>query len=140
MNAGAASFRISRAAHLDEAARILDGQGPDTMPLAGGTDLLPNMKRRQQVPRTLMSLRYVESLNHVQWSKSAFASRRLPYAHRHRRGYRFSKRYDPLYHKPLLWSHTAHSKHGHARRKSLLDTRCNYYDQNYEWRKRLIFA
>src|SRR5579863_10626585 len=50
---------------LEEAARILDGEGPSAMPLAGGTDLLPNMKRRQQVPKTLMSLRYVEELNRV---------------------------------------------------------------------------
>jgi 4-hydroxybenzoyl-CoA reductase subunit beta len=34
-------FRSPRT--LDEAVRILDGQGPGTMPLAGGTDLLPNM-------------------------------------------------------------------------------------------------
>ena len=58
-----------RAPHtLEEAARILDGQGPSTMPLAGGTDLLPNMKRRQQVPRTLMSLRYIEELNQVRFA------------------------------------------------------------------------
>src|SRR5882672_4430097 len=57
-------FRAPRT--LDEAARILDGQGPNTMPLAGSTDLLPNMKRRQQVPRTLMSLRFVEGLRQVQ--------------------------------------------------------------------------
>jgi len=42
---------------LAEAARILDGEGANAMPLAGGTDLLPNMKRRQQVPSTLVGLR-----------------------------------------------------------------------------------
>ena len=34
-----------------EAARILAGEGPDAMLIAGGTDLLPNMKRRQQAPQ-----------------------------------------------------------------------------------------
>ena len=43
-------FRAPRT--LEEAARILDGESGDAMPLAGGTDLLPNMKRRQQVPRS----------------------------------------------------------------------------------------
>src|SRR5260370_17461899 len=53
-----------RAPHtLEEAAHILDGEGANAMPLAGGTDLLPNMKRRQQVPRTLMSLRHIEDLH-----------------------------------------------------------------------------
>src|SRR5207249_5068734 len=48
-------FRAPRT--LEEAARILDGERANAMPLAGGTDLLPNMKRRQQVPRMLMSMR-----------------------------------------------------------------------------------
>ncbi len=61
-------FRAPRT--LEEAARILDGEGAGAVPLAGGTDLLPNMKRRQQVPKTLMSLRLVESLNHIQWDDS----------------------------------------------------------------------
>ncbi len=56
-------FRTPRT--LEEAARILDGERSNAMPLAGGTDLLPNMKRRQQVPRTLMSLRHIESLTRV---------------------------------------------------------------------------
>ena len=61
-------FRAPRT--LEEAARILDGERANAMPLAGGTDLLPNMKRRQQVPRTLMSLRHIESLNRVALSPS----------------------------------------------------------------------
>ena len=32
------------------------------MLIAGGTDLLPNMKRRQQAPQVLVSLRRIESL------------------------------------------------------------------------------
>src|SRR6202166_1622441 len=55
---------------LDEAARILHGEGPSAMPLAGGTDLLPNMKRRQQVPRTLLSLRNIDALRAIQFSES----------------------------------------------------------------------
>src|SRR6202022_2730248 len=61
-------FRTPRT--LEEAARILDGDGTNAMPLAGGTDLLPNMKRRQQVPRTLMSLRHVEALKQIQLDHS----------------------------------------------------------------------
>jgi len=38
---------------IGEAARILAGEGPDAMLIAGGTDLLPNMKRRQMAPRVL---------------------------------------------------------------------------------------
>src|SRR5258708_31693288 len=66
-----------RAPHtLDEAVRILDGEGASAMPLAGGTDLLPNMKRRQQVPRTLMSLRHIDSLHSLRLGDSG--SRLVP--------------------------------------------------------------
>src|SRR2546421_10987452 len=51
---------------LEEAARILDGERANAMPLAGGTDLLPNMKRRQPVPRTLVSLCHIESLSGIE--------------------------------------------------------------------------
>src|SRR5215472_11350228 len=61
------AFRAPRS--LDEAARILHGEGPDAMPLAGGTDLLPNMKRRQQVPRTLLSLRSIDALQQSRFTE-----------------------------------------------------------------------
>src|ERR1700682_5292738 len=62
-------FRAPRT--LEGAARILDGEGANAMPLAGGTDLLPNMKRRQQVPRTLMSLRHIENLHALRLEDSS---------------------------------------------------------------------
>src|SRR3989304_74964 len=48
-----------------EAAQILAREGPRAALLAGGTDLLPNMKRRQQEPETLVSLRRVEGLRTI---------------------------------------------------------------------------
>ena len=47
---------------LAEAARILAAEGPDAMLIAGGTDLLPNMKRRQMAPKVLVSLRNISSM------------------------------------------------------------------------------
>ncbi|HEY6195722.1 MAG TPA: FAD binding domain-containing protein, partial [Candidatus Eisenbacteria bacterium] len=45
-----------------EAAKILAGEGPRAMLIAGGTDLLPNMKRRHQAPQVLVSLRGIAEL------------------------------------------------------------------------------
>jgi len=53
-------FRSPRS--VAEAAKILAWEGAGAMLVAGGTDILPNMKRRQQVPATLVSLRLVEDL------------------------------------------------------------------------------
>src|SRR4029077_21051508 len=55
-----------------EAAKILAGEGSRAMLIAGGTDLLPNMKRRQQAPHGLVSVRKIENLKAV--SNGAFGS------------------------------------------------------------------
>ena len=48
-----------------EAADLLAASPATTMLVAGGTDLLPNMKRRQQVPATLVGLRQIAELKDV---------------------------------------------------------------------------
>ena len=45
-----------------EASKILAGEGPAAMLIAGGTDLVPNMKRRHQTPKVLVSLKGIEAL------------------------------------------------------------------------------
>src|SRR5882762_8309553 len=131
-------FRAPRT--LAEAARILDGQGPSTMPLAGGTDLLPNMKRRQQVPRTLMSLRHVEGLNRVQWSDSASRLGACLTLTDVAEDPRFRNGMTALSQAAALVA-TPHIRNMATLGGNLcLDTRCNYYDQNYEWRKAINFC
>ncbi len=58
-------FRYHAPYELDEAVRILAEEGPDVIPLAGGTDLLPNMKRKQQVPQTLLALRNIKGMKDI---------------------------------------------------------------------------
>src|SRR5437867_11942728 len=50
---------------ISDAAKILAAEGPQAMLIAGGTDLLPNMKRRHQTPATLVSLRQIEALKNI---------------------------------------------------------------------------
>lgn len=131
-------FRTPRT--LEEAANILNGDGANVMPLAGGTDLLPNMKRRQQVPKTLMSLRQIESLNHVELSPSGL-----------RLGACITLAEiatDPRFRDGLTALAQAASVVATPQIRNMatlggnicLDTRCNYYDQNYEWRKSIGFC
>lgn len=131
-------FRAPRT--LDEAARILHGEGPSAMPLAGGTDLLPNMKRRQQVPRTLLSLRNIDSLRAMQLTES---------------GARLGAcltlsdiASDPRFRNGATALAQAASQVATPQIRNMatlggnlcLDTRCNYYDQSYEWRKAIDFC
>jgi len=115
-----------------EAAQILAGEGPQAMLIAGGTDLLPNMKRRHQTPKILVSLRSVESL---QKANGSFGSgltltellklENLPTALR----------------QAAAQVATPHLRNAGTLGGNLcLDTRCTYYNQNYEWRKAIDFC
>jgi 4-hydroxybenzoyl-CoA reductase subunit beta len=131
-------FRTPRT--LEEAASILDGEGSGAMPLAGGTDLLPNMKRRQQVPKTLMSLRYIEELNHVRLEHSASRIGACVTLADIAGDARFRNGLTALAQAASLVA-TPHIRNMATIGGNLcLDTRCNYYDQNYEWRKAINFC
>ena len=131
-------FRAPRS--LEEAARILDGQGSQAMPLAGGTDLLPNMKRRQQVPRTLISLRGIEELTRVQIDHSGSRLGACLTLAEIAADARFRNGLTALAQAAALVA-TPHIRNMATLGGNLcLDTRCNYYDQNYEWRKAINFC
>ena len=56
-------YRVPRT--IAEAAKIMAGVGPEGQFVAGGTDLYPNMKRRQQTPRTVISVTRLPELNQI---------------------------------------------------------------------------
>jgi 4-hydroxybenzoyl-CoA reductase subunit beta len=132
------SFRAPRT--LEEAARILHGEGPDAMPLAGGTDLLPNMKRRQQVPRTLLSLRGIEGLHQVRAVDSGLRLGACLTLSEIAGDPRFRNGATALAQAASQVA-TPHIRNMATLGGNLcLDTRCNYYDQTYEWRKSINFC
>ncbi len=133
------SFRYVAPRRIDEAARILAGEGPQAMLVAGGTDLLPNMKRRQQVPRTLVALRSVDELKQVRNGSSAEFGAGLTLTDLVRNS-------TVQEHYAGLWQAAAQVATPHLRNMATLggniclDTRCTYYDQSYDWRKAIGFC
>ncbi len=131
-------FRAPRT--LEEAAQILDGEQTNAMLLAGGTDLLPNMKRRQKVPRTLMSLRHIEELHRVQSDHlgtrlgACLTLTELTEDSRLRNGLTALAQAASVVATPKIRNMATLGGN------LCLDTRCNYYDQNYEWRKAIGFC
>lgn len=125
---------------VDEAARILDGEGAKAMPLAGGTDLLPNMKRRQQVPKTLMSLRQIRQLHQLELRDSGsrlgacLTLSEIAADPRFRNGLTALAQAASFVATPQI--RNVATLGGNL----CLDTRCNYYDQSYEWRKAIGFC
>jgi 4-hydroxybenzoyl-CoA reductase subunit beta len=132
-------FRFVAPRTIDEAAAALAEAPSDTMLLAGGTDLLPNMKRRQQVPRTLVSLRRVDALHAIHNGDGLTIGAGMTLTGLVR---------SQLVRNSCagLWQAAAQVATPHLRNMGTiggnlcLDTRCNYYNQNYEWRKAIDFC
>jgi 4-hydroxybenzoyl-CoA reductase subunit beta len=124
-----------------EAVKIMAGSGPEGQFVAGGTDLYPNMKRRQQTPRTVISVTRLPELNQITGDgKSGVrigASVTLTDIVEHPL---INRDYPVIAHAARTISTPILRNMGTIGGNLLLDTRCNYYDQNYEWRKGINFC
>ncbi|MFN7134159.1 MAG: FAD binding domain-containing protein, partial [Myxococcales bacterium] len=58
-------FDLATPGSVEEAVKLLDAAGPAAMVVAGGTDLLPNMKHELFTPGLLVSLQNVPGLRGV---------------------------------------------------------------------------
>jgi len=126
---------------IAEAVKIMANVGPAGQFVAGGTDLYPNMKRRQQMPKTVISVMRLNELNQITGDGSTGlkigASVILTDICEHpiiNRDYPVVAQAARTISTPLL------RNMGTIGGNLLLDTRCNYYDQNYEWRKGINFC
>ena len=132
-------FRYHAPATAQEAAKLLAELGPQARLLAGGTDLIPNMKRRQQTPTHLVALRKVAGLREAtadgELSLGAGLSlTKTAQAEVLGDGHRALK----LAASKVATPHIQNM--GTLGGNLCLDTRCNYYNQNYEWRKAIDFC
>jgi len=131
-------FRYLSPRNLSEAASMLaqeGGTGEQVMLVAGGTDLYPNMKRRQFTPAILVGLRGMKSLRQINGSPE--------------QGLRLGAgvTLTTLAEHPVIQQHypalaTAAGAVSTPQLRNvgtiggnlLLDTRCNYYNQTEFWR------
>ncbi|MGH7702197.1 MAG: FAD binding domain-containing protein [Gemmatimonadales bacterium] len=124
-----------------EAIRLWADHPSDSAFVAGGTDLYPNMKRRQQTPGQVIDVRGIPELGRLgrgpEGQLVIGAGVSLTRLIR-----------DPLVreHWPVLARAAASistpilQNMGTVGGNLLLDTRCNYYDQGYEWRQAIDFC
>ncbi len=133
-------FRYVAARSVAEAAAALADHAPgEALLLAGGTDLLPNMKRRQQTPKVVVGLRNVPELKTIGNGKGTTLGAGVTLTALSR---------DPRIRRdhPGLFQAASQIATPHLRNMGTLggnlclDTRCNYYDQNYEWRQAIGFC
>jgi 4-hydroxybenzoyl-CoA reductase subunit beta len=128
-------FRYLAPRSLEEAVQLLAQEGDQAMIVAGGTDLYPNMKRRQFTPAVLVSLRRIESLQQISGSPEQGycigAGVTLTTIAEHPV---LQELYPALATAAGSVSTPQLRNMGTIGGNLLLDTRCNYYNQTEFWR------
>lgn len=130
-------FELLEPETVDQAAALLAEHGDEAMPIAGGTDLVPNMKHRLFEPKVLVSLGRVQEMRGVRVTDEGVtvgatttlvelaAHEDVPPAVRQAAG---------LIAGPQL--RTMGTVGGNV----MLDTRCQWYNQTHFWRQALGFC
>jgi 4-hydroxybenzoyl-CoA reductase subunit beta len=126
---------------VEEAVGLKAEHGTGAMFVAGGTDLYPNMKRRQQTPAAVVGLGRIAELRRIEGEPetglrvgAGVTLTELAEDARVREAYPAVAHAAESISTPLL------RNMGTIGGNLLLDTRCNYYDQTYEWRRSIDFC
>ena len=126
---------------VGDAARLLAEHGREAMLVAGGTDLYPNMKRRQFEPKVLVALGGIAELKGVHGSAREGlrlgATTTLTALSRHPE---VVQHYGALATAAGLVSSPQLRNMGTIGGNVCVDTRCNYYNQSFAWRKAIGFC
>ncbi|MDQ6672313.1 MAG: FAD binding domain-containing protein, partial [Chloroflexota bacterium] len=133
-------FRYLAPRDLDEAAALLAEHAPRAAVVAGGTDLYPNMKRRQQEPAILIGLRGISCLRRIEPVDDSLRIGATASLHEVATHPVVQQRYPALSLAAGLVSTPHLRRMGTLGGNLCLDTRCTYYDQTYHWRKSIDFC
>jgi len=134
------SFTYLAPRTLAEAATAMAEHGRDAMLVAGGTDLYPNMKRRQFEPKVVVGLRGIRELRGVRVESGGWtigAGTTLSEVSTHPA---IARDFPALATAAGLVSSPQLRNMGTIGGNVCVDTRCNYYNQSYEWRKAIGFC
>ena len=127
------AFRYVAARTAREAAGILADHGPQAMAVAGGTDLYPNLKRRQFEPKVVVGLRGIEGATGIAANGGLRlgALTTLTEVAEHPL---VNQRWPSVARSAGLVSSPPLRNVGTIGGNLCVDTRCNYYNQTEFWR------
>lgn len=134
-------LRYLRPAGAREAAAAVEEAGGRAMLVAGGTDLFPKLKRRQMEPDTLVGLGHLAALRGVRgdaaggFEVGALVTLSEAAAHT-----ALASALPGYAEAAGLVSSPPLRNAGTIGGNLCVDTRCNYYDMTYEWRRSVGFC
>lgn len=142
-------FDYLAARSIDHAVQLFAAHAPEAMYVGGGTDLFPNMKRRQMEPKYVIGLSGLSELRGIGQENSGRgaaldgnavtigAGTTLAQLSGHPR---IQRDYPALAVAAGLVSTPQLRTMGTIGGNLCLDTRCNYYNQTFWWRKSIDFC
>jgi 4-hydroxybenzoyl-CoA reductase subunit beta len=126
-------FRYLAPRAAREAARILADHGSEAMAVAGGTDLYPNMKRKQFEPKLLVGLRGIEGAGGIV-ANGSLRLGSLATLREVAEDPAVLARWPSVARSAGLVSSPPLRNAGTIGGNLCVDTRCNYYNQSEFWR------
>jgi 4-hydroxybenzoyl-CoA reductase subunit beta len=134
-------FEYQPARSAADAVALLARYGADAMPVSGGTDLYANMKQRLFTPKVLVGLRPITDLHFIAYNEVTGLTLGALATLTHVAESDVVRKYYPALAQAASVISTPQLRNvGTIGGNICLDTRCNYYNQNLDWRKALDFC
>ena len=133
-------YKYHRPRELGAALELLKANAGDALPVAGGTDLVPNMKHGLFTPGHVVSLTAIEELYGIEEQNGELAIGACESLDAVSRHPLVLRRYPALATAAGIIAHPMIRTRGTIGGNLCLDTRCTYYNQTYFWRKALGFC
>lgn len=134
------SYTYHRPDSVSEALELLAGEPGEAMPIAGGTDLVPNMKHRLFTPARLVALRGIDEMRGIDEVDGGLRIGAAESLDRVAADERVRRIFPALAAACGLISGPQLRRMGTIGGNVCLDTRCTYYNQTWFWRKALGFC
>jgi 4-hydroxybenzoyl-CoA reductase subunit beta len=135
------AFRLERPATLDEACALLAEPGVDSVVIAGGTDLVPNMKHRLVTPQRVVALDGIAELRGIEVERDGTLSiGAMTTLSQVAADERVRARAPALAQAASLVAGPQLRTMGTLGGNVLLDTRCQWINQSHFWRAALGFC
>ncbi len=134
-------FRYLAPRTIEQATQMLAQEGEQAMLVAGGTDLYPNMKRRQFTPPVLIGLRGIAALKRISGSPEQGMRVGAGVTLTSLAEHPVIQQYYPALATAASSVSTPQLRNmGTIGGNLLLDTRCNYYNQTEFWRHSIDYC
>jgi len=133
-------FTLTRPESLDAALALFAEHGEAALPIAGGTDLVPNMKHGLFEPKVLVSLADVAEMHGVSETDDGGVRVGAMTTLASLAVHESIQRYPVLAQAASLIAGPQLREVGTLGGNVMLDTRCQWYNQTYFWRKALGYC